>query len=90
MEDNNKDKVLAVKVETEEKKICKCCGVNYPITMFRKQGSGHRNICMNCERSNKGVSEKFKSFTDRELMEELRARGYQGVFKKTIVQEFKL
>ena len=89
MENNNKE-ALAVVVPAEEKKICKCCGVNLPITMFRKQGSGHRNICINCERKSKGASEKFKDCTDRELMEELRARGYKGTFKKTIVTEINI
>ena len=58
--------------------------------MFHKQGNGYRKICINCERNSKGVSDKFKDCTDRELMEELRARGYKGTFKKTIVQEINI
>lgn len=45
---------------------------------------------MACERSFNGISERFSSFTDRELMEELRSRGYKGIFKKIQIIEVKL
>lgn len=45
---------------------------------------------MNCERENKGVSDKFKNFTSRELREELQARGFHGTLKYYRVEEYKL
>ena len=91
--ENNKDysnEILAVKEATEQKKICKCCGKELPISNFKRQSRGYRKICMACERSANGVSERFSSFTDRELMEELRSRGYKGIFKKVQIIEVKL
>lgn len=61
-----------------------------PITNFKKQGSGYRNICISCERDKTGVSDKFKDFTSRELIEELRSRGFKGILKKVKVEEFKI
>ena len=89
MENNNKDfhnEVLAKPEVTVEKKKCKCCGKELPLTMFNKRGVGYRNICISCERSESGASEKFKQFTSRELMEELRSRGFKGTFKRMKVE----
>ena len=55
--------------------------------MFNKRGIGYRNICIVCERGDNGASEKFKQFTSRELMEELRIRGFKGTFKRMTVEE---
>ena len=91
--ENNKDysnEVLAVEETTTEKKICKCCGKTLPLTMFNKKGPGYRNICISCERSEDGTSEKFKQFTSRELIEELRSRGYKGILKRIKVEEVKI
>lgn len=84
------NEVLAVEETTTEKKTCKCCGKELPITMFNKKGIGRRNICISCERSESGASEKFKDFTSRELIEELRSRGYKGTLKYVKVEEFNL
>ena len=78
--------VLAVEETTTEKKKCKCCGKELPLTMFNKRGIGYRNICISCERGENGASEKFKQFTSRELMEELRSRGFKGTFKRMKVE----
>ena len=82
-----KDKVLAVEETTQQKKVCKCCGKELPITMFNRRGHGYRNICISCERGESGVSEKFKNFTSRELIEELRSRGYKGTLKYIKIEE---
>ena len=87
---NYNDKVLAVEETTPQKKVCKCCGKELPITMFNKRGTGHRNICISCERGENGASEKFKQFTSRELMEELRSRGFKGILKRIKVEEVKI
>lgn len=80
------NEVLAV-VETTQQKTCKCCGKELPITMFNKKGKGYRNTCIVCERSDSAASDKFKQFTSRELMEELRFRGFKGTFKRMVVEE---
>lgn len=93
MENNNKDfhnEVLAKPEVTTEKKKCKCCGKELPLTAFYKRGNGYRNICISCLRNNNGVTERFKDFTDRDLMEELRSRGYKGTFKRMRIEEFTL
>ena len=90
MENNNKkdykNEVLAVPVITEQKKICKCCGKELPLSNFPKRGGGYRTICMSCLRQSNGISDRFKQFTDRDLMEELRSRGYKGTFKRMKVE----
>lgn len=91
--ENNKDysnEVLAVEETIQQKKICKCCGKELPITMFNKKGTGYRNICISCERGDSGASDKFKSYTSRELMEELRARGFKGTLKRMKIEEIKI
>ena len=79
--------VEETKVET---KVCKCCGKTLPITDFNKKGIGYRKICKMCERGETNASEKFKDFTSRELIDELRARGYEGTLTKKIVETIKL
>lgn len=86
----NKEQPLAIAVTTNNKKKCKCCGKELPITYFNKRGTGYRNICMSCERDKTGISDKFKDFTLRELIEELRSRGYKGTLKYVKVEEFNL
>ena len=88
MENNNNysNEILAVEETTTEKKKCKCCGKELPLTMFNKKGVGYRSICISCERGESGASEKFKQFTSRELMEELRSRGFKGTFKRMKVE----
>ena len=77
---------LAIEETTTEKKTCKCCGKELPLTMFNKRGPGYRSICISCERGESGASDKFKQFTSRELMEELRSRGFKGTFKRMKVE----
>ena len=64
MENNLNNEILAVKEVVTQKRICKCCGKELPITMFNKRGTGYRNICIVCERGDNGASEKFKQFTN--------------------------
>lgn len=88
--DNNIDKPLATIITTTNKKQCKCCGKELPITYFKKRGTGYRNICMACERREDGSSERFKEFTSRELIDELISRGYKGELKYVKVETYKL
>lgn len=86
--DNNKP--LAILVTTNNKKICKCCGKELPLNCFTKYASGYRKICINCEREKKGISTKFKDFTSRELLEELKSRGFKGTLKYVKIEEFNI
>ena len=88
--ENNIDKPLATAITISNKKKCKRCGKELPITYFAKKGTGYRNICISCQRKESGCSEKFKDFTSRELIEELISRGYKGELKYVKVETFKL
>lgn len=87
MEDNN---IKVVPEVTAEVKKCKCCGKVLPLSDFNKKGTGYRNICKMCQRGETNASEKFKDFTSRELIDELKARGYAGKLTKTVTEEIKL
>lgn len=94
MESNNaiiklEQPLAIVEVSTKNKK-CKCCGKELPLNYFAKRGTGYRQICLECSRKESGASDKFKDFTARELIEELRSRGYKGTLKYVKVEEFKL
>lgn len=84
------DKPLAIVEIVKEKKICKCCGRELPLSNFDKRGGGYRNYCRECLRKENGISERFAQFTSRELIEELRSRGYKGTLKYVKVEEIKL
>lgn len=86
----NKETPLAVRETIKEKKTCKCCGKELPITYFKRQAKGYRKICMACQRKNSGVSEKFKEYDSRELMEELQARGFKGQLKYIQIETYNL
>lgn len=87
---NYKETPLATIETTTEKRKCECCGKELPLSLFRTYSRGYRNVCMACERNENGISEKFKNFTSRELIEELRSRGYKGTLKFVKVEEVKL
>lgn len=90
MENNKEDKPLAVVETTNVKKTCKCCSRELPVSSFKKSGTGYRKICIECERKSKGISNKFEAFTSRELIEELKSRGYRGTLKYVKVEEIKI
>lgn len=75
---------------TGETNKCKCCGKDLPLTHFQKRGTGYRNICNNCLKRESGATDKFKDFSSRELIDELKARGYEGEIHKKIVETIKL
>lgn len=77
-------------VVTKKEKKCACCGKVLPIEEFQKRGTGYRNICNSCLRKESGASDKFKDFMSRELIDELKARGYEGTLTKTIVETIKI
>ena len=88
--DNNIDKPLATIVTTTNKRKCKCYGKELPLSYFKKQGQCYSNTCIACKRKENCVSEKFKDFTSRELIDELISRGYKGELKYVKVETYKL
>ena len=78
---------ISVKPEvTAKTKICKCCGKRLPISDFEVYGKGHRSVCRSCRAKENPSSDKFNGFTSRELIEELKHRGYKGELKKVVIE----
>lgn len=75
---------------TGKLKKCSYCGKELPLTHFSKRGTGYRNICNDCLKRESGATDKFKDFTSRELIDELKARGYEGTLQKKVVETIKL
>ena len=75
---------------TGETKKCSICDKELPLTHFQKRGAGYRNICNECLKRESGATDKFKDFSSRELIDELKARGYEGQITKKIVETIKL
>lgn len=83
-----------------ETKKCKECGSILPVSEFShhpKTADGLCNTCINChsakiskgrKKSQVGTNPKLAQFKPRELMDELKARGYKGTLSFT--QEIKL
>lgn len=76
--------------QVEQKRYCRKCKQWLPISRFNKYGVGIRHVCKACEHNIKNPSEKFIDFTSRELIEELRRRGYKGKLTYIEVTEVKL
>jgi hypothetical protein len=80
-------------------KICKVCGRELPLSAFKKHRlskDGYTAYCKTCASHKReakidfastmgGGNPALKDFTPRELIEELKARGYKG--KLTIERE---
>ena len=65
-------------------KRCKSCGQLLPIIAFKtdpRSKDGYCHICNACKAKGKEGNPKLAEFTPRELMEELRARGYHGTLE---------
>ena len=75
---------------TGQTKKCKYCGRELLLTHFGKRGTCYRNICNECVRKESGATDKFKDFTARELIDELKARGYEGELQKKVIEKIKL
>lgn len=67
-----------------ETKICKKCGKELPVDKFyknksQKDGFGYYcKDCVNAYKSSKKANADLAKFKPRELIEELKARGYKG------------
>lgn len=68
----------------EKLKVCKYCGKELPISEFHKQRlskDGYQTVCKACK-ANRPVKDfvnsKLANFSPRELIDELKGRGYHG------------
>lgn len=69
-------------------RVCKCCGKELPITEFNHYTkTSYRLICKQCQGKDNLKNDKFKDVASRELILELRARGYRGKLTKTITKD---
>lgn len=86
MDANNIDNVNIV--TATPLRICKGCGKELPITEFNHYTkTSYRWICKQCQESNNPKDDRFNGITSRELILELRARGYRGKLTKTITKD---
>lgn len=63
---------------------------NFLLLILVKKGTGYRSVCNDCLKRESGVTDKFKDFSSRELIDELKARGYEGQLTKKVVETIKL
>lgn len=72
----------------EETQKCMVCGKILPVSKFERYTKrGYHTARKACEDKEYSQDEKFKDFTSRELILELRARGYRGKLQKVTVDE---
>ena len=79
-------------------KVCKSCGRELPIESFQldyQAVDGRMSECTECSRRRKLSKKEAKvnplaTFTARELMLELRNRGYEGTLEYTEVHKINL
>lgn len=72
-------------------KVCACCGNELPVTAFNKHGrskDGYEVICRTCKAKSGSGNPDLAKFTPRELIDELRCRGYHGTL--TYVQRHEI
>ncbi len=65
-------------------KVCACCNTELPISAFDKHGrskDGYRSVCRACKAKLGNQNENLVKFTSRELIDELKARGYHGTLE---------
>lgn len=72
----------------EEIRKCIVCGKILPISKFERYTKrGYHTARKACEGKEYSQDEKFKNSTSRELILELRARGYRGKLQKVTIDE---
>ncbi len=71
----------------KEVKKCSKCGATLPVSYFSSYGKRTKTYCKSCKGLDIPCDDKFKEFESRELILELRARGYKGKLSKTITKE---
>ena len=75
-----------IKHEVAETRKCSVCGEVLPVDMFTRHGRGGENVCITCKRKQSGKSGALAKFTPRELIDEIKGRGYKGKLTYTVVK----
>lgn len=71
-------------INVSDTKVCRCCGERLPIDAFARHGKskdGYSNICKACKAKASNSNPALAGFSPRELIEELRIRGYRGTLE---------
>lgn len=71
-------------INVSDTKVCRCCGERLPIDAFARHGNskdGYSNICKACKAKTGNGNPALAGFSPRELIEELRIRGYRGTLE---------
>lgn len=71
----------------KEMRKCAQCGAVLPVSYFSSYGKRIKTICKSCEGLDVPCDDRLKDFESRELILELRARGYKGELTKTITKK---
>lgn len=81
----------------EKKKVCKECGRELPLSEFArhdKSKDGHMSVCKECRRRKHSKTDSavnpLEKFTARQLMHELKRRGYDGEISYVEVHKIRL
>ena len=83
MDANNNQLIIPTQIRK-----CRCCGKELPITEFNHYRSNtYRWICKSCQENDNPKNDKFNGISSRELILELRARGYKGKLTKIITKD---
>ena len=92
-----RDAAGAQENQQEQRKLCKECGRELPVSEFGRHSrskDGLMCVCNDCRRRmrTKGTSKgnPLEKFTARELMHELALRGYEGNITFTEVKVHKM
>lgn len=72
-------------------RTCSCCGKSLTISHFKSyKDNRYSRVCNDCKREKNGGSAKFEQFTTRELMDELKARGWNGKLRHIRIEEMSI
>ena len=84
-----------------QKRVCKKCGRELPLEQFVKNKHGYTSICKECRYGKKkepkrrnyyGMTQKplavsIETYSDQQLLAELKARGWSGTLTKQMNYE---
>lgn len=92
----NDDAAVATASSDEPMKVCKGCGRKLPLSAFglhERSKDGHMYLCKECRRRKAQKPSKgnpLEKFTARQLMHELKMRGYEGELSYVEVHKIRI